>query len=418
VGVDRFELPAEGVLAARLCLAQRLPAGDPYRIRAAARRCGGLAAELRRCSAVLLSSADSESWRGAAHRAFAATTRSKAPRLSTTADRYEQYASALTGYAAALADTTPRLAAARQQLQIQHAAATDQPAGQPVDQAHLLRCTRDFKTNYDQWADALDRCSTALLRANTTDPTRDRHGLQALGHTLDRTEKYLNPLGYVLAHPSLANLSHGLSILNTELSVLGLALLLICPPAAGICFTTAAALSLAQLGIDTDRRAHGEHLTTTTLALQAAAAIPIGGTAFRSLHAGEDLIHLVPGGGLLTHETAGGHTLAKHVGKTTDFLRNRLAIEPDIRAASAFYDREVAEMSISALIFKEDSRVARWLSTGGYQLRLDGRMEESIGYLIPKGSMTASPASGLRVILRRNSSMGSGYLIHTAMVTE
>jgi hypothetical protein len=63
------------------------------------------------------------------------------------------------------------------------------------------------------------------------------------------------------------------------------------------------------------------------------------------------VVHLVPGGGLMAHERIdGAHTLAKHVGKSEEFLRNRLATEPHIRGASTFYDRQTAENAISGLL--------------------------------------------------------------------
>ena len=75
-----------------------------------------------------------------------------------------------------------------------------------------------------------------------------------------------------------------------------------------------------------------------------AAAIPLGGTPCGGCAPPMRSTHLVPGGGLMAHEGLdGGHTLAKHVGKSDEFLRHRLATEPRIKAASTFYDRQTAE---------------------------------------------------------------------------
>jgi len=454
MATSAFELPADGLLAAQLCLAQRLPAGDPYRIRAAARRCGAYAAELRRSATMLLSSADSDLWRGSAHQALAAKLRSKAPRLSASADRYEQYASALASYAWALDETSPRLLSARSQL-VQHSAvlgrpgvppgsesarpqpaaglsawglpssglpssglaASDRLAAGAVDQRQeLLPYARQFKTSYDQWASALDRCTRALLRANDSDPTRDPHGISALGHTLKRASKYLTPVEYALLHPSLRSISDCLAVLNTELSLLGLALLFVCPPAGAACFAVAAVLSLAQLAIDAHRRANGEHVSGTALGLEATGAIPMGGSAFRGLRAAEEVVHLVPGGGLMAHEAAGGHTLAKHVGKTVEFLQSRLAAEPGIKAASTFYDRESAEGSLSDLINVRAPEIVRWLSGVETDVVLKGRARRPVGFVI-SNKMGRTDATGIRLVLRRSSIMPAGFRIHTAMVT-
>ena len=91
-------------------------------------------------------------------------------------------------------------------------------------------------------------------------------------------------------------------------------------------------LAVAQLAVDATRRARGEQVSAGHLGLELAAAIPVGGSAVRGLRAAGDVTHLVPGGGLMAHEGLdGGHTLAKHVGKSEEFLRNRLATEPASR---------------------------------------------------------------------------------------
>ena len=46
---------------------------------------------------------------------------------------------------------------------------------------------------------------------------------------------------------------------------------------------------------------------------------------------------------LAAEEAAGGHTIARHVGRTEAQLRQRLAAQPGIPAASTFASREVAE---------------------------------------------------------------------------
>ncbi|HEX8768818.1 MAG TPA: hypothetical protein VF714_10635, partial [Jatrophihabitans sp.] len=98
---NRFDLPGDGLSAAQVCLEQRVPRGDPAGIRAVANRSGARAAELRRTASTLLSGIETGLWRGAAHRAFVDQIRLHAPSMSATADRYEQYAAALNGYAGA-----------------------------------------------------------------------------------------------------------------------------------------------------------------------------------------------------------------------------------------------------------------------------------------------------------------------------
>jgi hypothetical protein len=215
----------------------------------------------------------------------------------------------------------------------------------------------------------------------------------------------------------LHNLSAGFGELNAGLTLLGLGLLFLCPPAAAACLITATVLGAAQLAVDATRRVHGEQVSGASLGLELAVAIPIGGNVVRGLRAAENVTHLVPGGGLMAHEGLGGaHTLTKHVGKTPEFLRNRLDTEPNIHAASSFYDRQVAENSLSSFMATNDRQIRQWLDEGSFQLVLRGRFPYSVGTMIARGGINLVHASGLKVILRRDESLPTHFRIHTAMV--
>jgi uncharacterized protein YukE len=443
MGVNRFELPGDGVLAARVCLAQRMPAGDPVELASVARRTAGRAVELRQVAAVLLSSAEGPLWAGAAHRAFLEQVRAHAPTMSATADRYEHYATALDGYAVVLGEAAPRLRAVRHRLREACEQLTGScPTSAPVAggtfvadpfatvshgsrasadmAADLLAIARDFKAGYELWADALDRCIRALSQLDHVDPTRHSHGLAALGGRVAHAAgAVVAPFERAVLHPTLHNLSDCLSMLNTDLTVLGLGLLFICPPAGTACLAAATVLAVAQVAVDATRRAHGEHVGNAVLGLELAAAIPLGGGAVRGLRAADNVTHLVPGGGLMAHEGLDdGHTLVKHVGKTDEFLRNRLTTEPGIKAASTFYDRGSAEGALSELIDAHASEITRWLQGDGFELILQGRAARSIGVVIPRSATRPVEATGIRLVLRRSPATGVGFRIHTAMVTR
>jgi hypothetical protein len=385
---DRFELPPDGMPAAQLCLSQRVPAGDPARLRAAARRSGAFAAELRRAADVLLSSVESSRWRGPAHRSVVAQLRMHAPQLSAAADRYDGYAMALNGYAGVLDDTAGQLVEIRRRLQ-DRSAELRQPADLDVE---LLPLARAFKAGYDQWADGLDRCVRALRQVDEHDPARDLHGFSAFRHQVSHAAAMaVSPFEQAVRHPSLHAISACLGELNTGLSIVGLGLLFICPPAAAACFAAATVLAVAQLAVDSTRRAHGESVSAT---------------------------HLVPGGGLMAHEGIdGAHTLAKHVGKSEEFLRNRLATEPHIRGASTFYDRQTAENAISGLLRANKPQIDRWLAGRRMQLELFGDGGRKLGILLLPASARPTEESGLKVVLRRTPALGIGFYVHTAMVT-
>ncbi len=411
----RFALPDDGLAAARLCLAQRMPAGDPVRLRAAAHRSGAFATQIRHSAAVLLAAADTDLWRGPAHQAFTEQLRTHAPSLTATADRYDGYAAALAGYAGALDEVAPPLGTLRRQLQ----QGSDELAGRPDSAAGLLPLARAFKARYDQWADALDRCTRAVLRVGDRDPTRDLHGWQAFSHHLSHAATAaVGTVERAILHPSLANVSACLGELNAGLSVLGLGLLFIYPPAGAACLAVATVLAVAQLAVDSARRAHGEQVSNASLGFELAAAIPLGGNALRSLKVADDVVHLVPGGGLAAHEAAGGHTLAKHVGKPESYLRHRLATDPHISAASTFYDREVAEGAIASLMKENRQEIERWRYGHERVLILNGRNAAPLGVVIPRGSIAPRAAHGIKIILKRDRKLGSNYLLFTAMVIE
>jgi uncharacterized protein YukE len=439
MATSRFELPGDGLRAAQLCLEQRVPRGDPAGIRSVADRSGARAADLRRTASTLLSGLDTGVWSGAAHRAFVERVHTHAPSMAATAERYEHYAAALSSYAGVLDETGPWISASRRLLQQryeeparrQHALGSDAAAlgsgaapGYPPSSdpgAELLPIARDFKAAYDRWADALDRCIRALAQADEADPTRDVHGLRAVEHQVAAVAHgALSPFERAVLHPSLHNVSDCLGALNADLTVLGLGLLFLCPPVGTACLAAATALAVAQLAVDGTRQARGEQVSAGGLGLELAAAIPIGGSAFRSFRAAEGVVHLVPGGGLAAHEgLEGGHTLAKHVGKSEEFLRHRLATESTITGASTFYDREAAESSISEVLAADDKRIRSWLAGSEGKLVLTRRPVSRVCglvFLTPSGDPIHS--SVIRVVLRRSDALGIGYRIHTAMVMD
>lgn len=253
MAISRFELPPDAPAARDVCLAQRVPTGDPGQVRSVALRSGALAAELRSAARVLVSGTDASVWQGKAQQALADTLRARAPHLEATATRYESYEAALSSYAATLDTAAPRLRWLRAQLAsrsgvgatplggaisaptwtqvpplragagslhggsvgavggfaVQSGAA--QATAMAAEAAELGSYARQFKAGYDQWADALDRCCFALLRADAEDRTRDPHGLAALGKRLDRIVKYAAPIDYMLMHPTLKNASECLA---------------------------------------------------------------------------------------------------------------------------------------------------------------------------------------------------------------
>jgi len=101
-------------------------------------------------------------------------------------------------------------------------------------------------------------------------------------------------------------------------------------------------------------------------------------------------------------EQRGGHTLARHVGRTDDELRERLARERNISAASTWTDREAAEAVVAEALAGERGRVESWMGRGYPRANLAlhynaGRM---IGRLLRRGDSHTVDCVSAVIVLR------------------
>ena len=133
-------------------------------------------------------------------------------------------------------------------------------------------------------------------------------------------------------------------------------------------------------------------------------------------HLGESLAMLqplVPGGGLRAHEDAGGHTIARHVGKTDAELLARISNNPGISGASTFTTRASAETAVSEVIAANSSAVTNFVAGSGNQLVITGTTSVS-GRFVAQGATNVVSVSTARVVLVRDSALQVGYRIKTA----
>jgi hypothetical protein len=116
---------------------------------------------------------------------------------------------------------------------------------------------------------------------------------------------------------------------------------------------------------------------------------------------------------LSADESAGGHTLSKHVGRTDEELRERLARE-DISASSTYTDREAAEFAVGSALQEGQTRVEQWMQRSGSHpnLVLDYHSDQPIGRTLHRGASSAQPCSDAKVVLRWLSS--SEYYVLTS----
>lgn len=104
---------------------------------------------------------------------------------------------------------------------------------------------------------------------------------------------------------------------------------------------------------------------------------------------------------LSSDESAGGHTLRKHVGRSDDDLRERLAHE-DISAASTYTNRAAAEYAVGNALQQGQYRIEQWLArSGGHpNLVLDYRGEQPIGRTLHRGNSASQPCADAKIVLR------------------
>ena len=113
---------------------------------------------------------------------------------------------------------------------------------------------------------------------------------------------------------------------------------------------------------------------------------------------------------LAADETRGGHTLARHVGRTDDELRARLARETSISAASTYTDRATAERTVARTLARHADRVAAWVAREGNRLNLAltyrGPTGETIGRTLQRGQRSSAAATSAVVVLRWDGDRG------------
>ena len=112
---------------------------------------------------------------------------------------------------------------------------------------------------------------------------------------------------------------------------------------------------------------------------------------------------------LAPDEARGGHTLARHVGRTDAQLRERLQRE-QISAASTYTDRATAERVVARALTRQRSRADQWLARKGSRpnLALDyrGDRSEIIGRSLTRRSPRTIPCTDAAVVLRWDGNRG------------
>lgn len=118
---------------------------------------------------------------------------------------------------------------------------------------------------------------------------------------------------------------------------------------------------------------------------------------------------------LSADEAKGGHTLARHVGRTDDQLRERLDCERNISAASTYTDRATAERIVFRTLADQAARVDAWRAREGRRpnLALDyrGRRDDIIGRTLTRGRGAPIASTEAVVVLRWDERRDAAYVL-------
>ncbi len=117
---------------------------------------------------------------------------------------------------------------------------------------------------------------------------------------------------------------------------------------------------------------------------------------------------------LSVDEQRGGHSLARHVGRTDAQLRQRLRDQPNISAASTYPDRETAEHVVTLVLEASADRIRSWTRRQGSRpnlaLRLDDPRGPPIGRVLERGARAPCREEGVEGVScrhrRRDSQVG------------
>ena len=118
---------------------------------------------------------------------------------------------------------------------------------------------------------------------------------------------------------------------------------------------------------------------------------------------------------LVRDERRGGHTLARHIGRSDAELRDRLRRERSISAASTWTDLPTAETTVARTLDESSARLARWSASTGRRanLALDWEGTETVGRSLTRGARSAQPVSCAVVVLRWDDVGESWFVLTT-----
>ena len=118
---------------------------------------------------------------------------------------------------------------------------------------------------------------------------------------------------------------------------------------------------------------------------------------------------------LAAEEAAGGHTIARHVGRTEAQLRARLAQQGGIPAASSFRSLAEAERYVSAALRANRDAIRLWAASAGPNAtRSFAYSARSLGYGVVRATGRLEDMHNMVIVLRKTQVGQKIYFVLTA----
>lgn len=116
------------------------------------------------------------------------------------------------------------------------------------------------------------------------------------------------------------------------------------------------------------------------------------------------------------HGGIGGHTIAKHVGKTREYLEARLRNQPKLQAASTFNSIQDAERAINGVMRNRADDILNWAKSAPANdvLRITAATADDVGVVLLRGASELVKGRQLIVILKKERYNGMPYYLLTA----
>ncbi|PIE83379.1 MAG: hypothetical protein CSA09_00415 [Candidatus Contendobacter odensis] len=119
---------------------------------------------------------------------------------------------------------------------------------------------------------------------------------------------------------------------------------------------------------------------------------------------------------LAAEEAAGGHTIARHVGRTEAQLRSRLAQQPNIPAASTFRTLQEAERAVAAALRANKEAIKTWAKSAnpGQTKAFTYEAGQVIGQGVVRSTGQMTNMSKMVVVVRKVIEQNRVYFVLTA----